>query len=50
MRKLWILFADSVAALMVALIVIVISYRLGKRSIAVLTMHRERKYLKLRIF
>jgi cation diffusion facilitator family transporter len=29
-------FADSVAALMVALIVIVISYRLGKRSIAVL--------------
>lgn len=29
-------FADSVAALVVALIVIVISYRLGKRSIAVL--------------
>jgi cation diffusion facilitator family transporter len=32
-------FADSVAALMVAFIVIIVSYRLGKRSISVLLDH-----------
>jgi cation diffusion facilitator family transporter len=35
-------FADSIAALMVAFIVIVISYRLGKRSIEVLLDHAPR--------
>lgn len=36
MTNFGLFFADSVAALVVALIVIVISYRLGKRSIEVL--------------
>jgi cation diffusion facilitator family transporter len=39
-------FADSVAALIVALIVIVISYRLGKRSIEVLIDYAPRDKVK----